>query len=110
MSPIKLKIQYFIYYLHYVYIHLEVSIFFKLPMHIANLLTVTFKPSPCRSKMPKKKTVDFCVPTVAGLNNSLTRPMENIRCISDDTKLSLEFILGFDYTVYSKKKDLCNLL
>jgi hypothetical protein len=47
------------------------------------------------------KTVDFCVPTVAGLNNSLTRPMENIGCISDDTKPSLEFIVGFDYAVYS---------
>ena len=48
------------------------------------------------------------VETFAGLNNSLTRPMENIRCFIDDTKPSLKFILGFDYTAqYIRKKKIC---
>ena len=42
-----------------------------------------------------------------------TIALRDVWSISDDTKPSLEFILGFDYAVYSlyirKKKDLCKL-
>ena len=51
-----------------------------------------FVPSNYELIIDKKKSVDFFVPTAAGLNNSLTQYMRNSRCISDDTKPSLEFI------------------
>lgn len=44
---------------------------------------------------PKKKTVDFNLPSSTGLNYNLTRPIENIRRISDDptpsVKMNSEF-------------------
>ena len=44
---------------------------------------------------PKKKTVDFNLPSTTGLNYNLTRPIENIRRISDDptpsVKMNSEF-------------------
>ena len=44
---------------------------------------------------PKKKTVDFNLPSTTGLNYNLTQPIGNIRCISDDptpsAKMNSEF-------------------
>ena len=36
---------------------------------------------------PKKKTVDFNLPSTTGLNYNLTRPIGNIRCINDDPRV-----------------------
>ena len=44
---------------------------------------------------PKKKKVDFNLPSTTGLNYNLTRPIGNIRRISDDPTPSVKMTSEF---------------